>query len=346
MLTKKALILGATGQDGAHIAAHLVKDGWDVYGGFRRGSANKVWRLEQLGLLGKVKLVNVNVDEPYNLIEVFKQVMPDHIYHFAGESFVADSFIHPVTTLEANTLGTLHVLEAMRLTVPAARLFFASSSEVFGSVPQGVLLNEGSPLLPINPYGISKMTAQHLVRMYRETHGLFATAGILFNHESSLRARSFVTRKITYNLARLKIHGGAPVELGQFCSARDWGSAEDYTQAMTQVLALDAPDDFVFATGKLTSVRDFLSIAAAAAGFDPVFERSGADEKCIDKTTGLPLAHVSERYFRPHDTSARSGDATKLKLKTGWQGSRSIADVACEMVKTDINRWEKGITNV
>lgn len=346
MPNKKALILGATGQDGAHIAAHLVKEGWEVYGGFRRGSANKVWRLEQLDLLGKVKLVNINVDEPYNLIEIFKQVMPDHIYHFAGESFVADSFIHPVTTLEANTLGTLHVLEAMRLTVPEARLFFASSSEVFGGVPQGVLLSESSPLIPINPYGISKMTAQHLVRMYRETYGLFAAAGILFNHESSLRARSFVTRKITYNLARLKIHGGAAVELGQFGAARDWGSAEDYTKAMTHVLALEEPDDFVFATGKLTSVRDFFSVAASAAGFDPVFEGSGVEEVCIDKTSGLPLAHVSERYFRPHDTSARAGDATKLKLRTGWQGSRDIAGIAQEMIQADINRREKGITNV
>jgi len=343
---KRALILGGTGQDGAHVAAHLIADGWDVYCGFRRGSSSKVWRLEHLGLSAKVKLVNINIDEPYNLIETFKSIQPDHIYHFAGESFVADSFIHPVTTLEANTLGTLNVLEAMRLTVPKARLFFSSSSEVFASVEPGMLLNEGSSMLPANPYGISKMTAQHLVRMYRQTYGLFACAGILFNHEGPLRARSFVTRKITYNLARLKAQGRDPIELGQFGSARDWGAAADYTYAMIMVLGLDEPDDFVFATGRLTTVRDFFADAATAAGFDPIFEGEGVNEICVDKHSGMQLAHVSERYFRPFDTSARAGNAEKLKARTGWQGSRPIRDIAAEMVQTDIERLKKGITNV
>ena len=343
---KKALILGVTGQDGAHVAAHLVSEGWEVYGGFRRGSSSKVWRLDHLGLSGKVKLVNINIDEPYNLIDTFKQIQPTHIYHFAGESFVADSFIHPLTTFEANSIGTLFVLEAMRHTVPEARLFFASSSEVFGSVAAGTLLNEGSPMLPSNPYGISKMTAQHMVRMYRETYGIFSSVGMLFNHEGPLRARSFVTRKITYNLARLKIQGGSPLELGQFGASRDWGAAEDYTQAMIRVLELDAPDDFVFATGKLTTVRDFLAAAASAAGFEPIFEGNGKTEICIDKPTGMQLAHVSERYFRPFDTSARAGDASKLKQTIGWSGSRPINDIASLMMQTDIERWEKGITNV
>lgn len=343
---KKALILGATGQDGAHLAQHLLADGWEVYGGFRRGSSNKVWRLEHLGLAGKIKLVNINIDEPFNLIDTFKQIQPDHIYHFAGESFVADSFVHPVTTFEANSLGVLYVLEAMRHTVPNARLFFASSSEVFGSAPEGALLNETSPMLPSNPYGISKMTAQHMVRMYRETYGLHASVGMLFNHEGPLRARSFVTRKITYNLARLKVHGGASIELGLFSSSRDWGSAEDYTRAMINVLNLDQPDDFIFATGKLTSVREFFLAAASAAGFDPVFEGQGKQEVCVDKSTGMQLAHVSERYFRPFDTSARAGDSAKLAQRTGWPGSRPISEIAIEMAQTDINRWKKGITNV
>lgn len=344
--SKKALILGATGQDGAHVAAHLIAAGWEVYGGFRRGSSSKVWRLEHLELADKVRLVNINIDEPYNLIDTFKQIQPDHIYHFAGESFVADSFVHPVTTFEANSIGVLYVLEAMRHTVPNAKLFFASSSEIFGSVPTGVLLDENSTMSPSNPYGISKMTAQHMVRMYRDTYGLHASVGMLFNHEGPLRARSFVTRKVTYNLARLKLRGGAPIELGQFNSARDWGAAEDYTRAMIEVLDLDQPDDFVFATGKLTSVREFLSAAAVAIGFDPVFEGQGKDEVCVHKSTGMQLAHVSERYFRSFDTSARAGDSSKLKKRIGWQGSRPIEDIAVQMVQTDIDRWEKGITNV
>lgn len=343
---RKALILGVTGQDGAHLAAHLIAAGWEVYGGFRRGSSSKVWRLEHLGLSDKVRLVNINIDEPYNLIDTFKQIQPDHIYHFAGESFVADSFVHPVTTFAANSIGVLYVLEAMRHTVPNARLFFASSSEVFGSVPPEVLLDENSPMLPSNPYGISKMTGQHMVRMYRESYGFHASVGMLFNHEGPLRARSFVTRKITYNLARLKMHGGAPIELGQFDSARDWGAAEDYTEAMVDVLSLDQPDDFVFATGKLTSVRDFLSAAAAAMDFDPVFEGQGKDEVCVHKLTGMQLAHVSKRYFRPFDTSARAGNASKLTKRIGWKGSRPVENIAVQMVQADIDRWKKGITNV
>lgn len=343
---KKALILGVTGQDGAHVAAQLIAEGWEVYGGFRRGSSANIWRLEHLGLMGKVKLININIDEPFNLIDVFKQVQPDHIYHFAGESFVADSFVHPATTFEANSMGTLYVLEAMRHTVSGARLFFASSSEVFGGVGPDVLLDERSELRPSNPYGISKLTAQQIVRMYREAYGLFACVGILFNHEGSLRARNFVTRKITSNLARLKIQGGSPVELGDFSSARDWGSAEDYTRAMVRVLQLDQPDDFVFATGKLTSVRQFLTTAAVAAGFSPRFEGEGISEACIDSSTGLVLAQVSEQYFRPFDTSARRGNSAKLKESIKWEGSRPIEMIAAEMVRADMERWKSGIKNI
>lgn len=346
MSNKKALILGVTGQDGAHIAAHLLARNCEVYGGFRRGSASKVWRLEHLGIAGKIKLVNINIDEPYNLIEIFKTLQPDYIYHFAGESFVADSFVHPITTIEANTLGTLNVLEAMRLTVPNAKLFFASSSEVFGNVDQGVLLDEQSMMLPANPYGISKMTAQHLVRMYRQSYGLFTCVGMLFNHEGPLRARSFVTRKITFNLARLKKQGGEAIELGNLSSERDWGSAENYTSAMMSVLDIDIPDDFVFASGKLTSVREFFTAAAQASGFDPVFDGNDSSEICFDRTSGLHLAHVSEKYFRPFDTSARAGNAMKLKNKIGWKGSRPVQEIAMEMVQQDIERWEKGIINV
>ena len=344
--TKKALILGVTGQDGGHIAAHLCESDWEVFGGFRRGSSNKVWRLEHLGIKNKIQMVNINIDEPYNLAEILRSVRPDHVYHFAGESFVADSFIHPITTMQANALGTLNVLEAMRLTVPDAKLFFASSSEVFSNNEAGVLLNEHSEQLPSNPYGISKMTAQQFVRMYREKYGLFACSGILFNHEGPLRTRSFVTRKITYNLARLRLRGGDPIELGCFNACRDWGAAEDYTKAMTLVLGLDEPEDFVFATGQLTTVRDFLADAAEVAGFDPIFEGIGENEVCIDRLTGIQIAHVSPRYYRPFDSSARAGDSTKLKLTTGWKGSRPVHKIAAEMIQTDIERWEKGITNV
>ncbi len=344
--SNKALIIGGTGQDGAHIAKQLLEQGWDVYCGFRRGSASKTWRLIHLGILDKVTLVNINIDEPFNLTDVIKSICPDHIYHFAGESFVADSFIHPVTTLQANSMGTLFLLESIRHIAPHSRLFFTSSSEVFAVPEPGTLLNEDSLVDPGNPYAISKMTAQQLVKMYREKYGLHASIGIMFNHEGPLRGRNFVTRKMTYNLARLKLEGGAPIELGSLSASRDWGSAEDYTAAMIETVQQEQADDYVFATGNLTSVRSFLSYAASAAGFDPVFEGEDATEICIDKSTGATIAQVAERYFRPFDTSARAGDTTKLNTHIDWKGSRPVADMASEMVMVDIDRRNKGITNV
>jgi GDPmannose 4,6-dehydratase len=222
---KTALILGVTGQDGAHLAADLLGQGWKVYGGFRRGHATKLWRLEELDILDQLNLVNLNLHEPHQVIEVISQLQPDRLYHLAGESFVADSFQQPRSIIETNTLGTLNVLEAIRIFSPETRLFFASSAEVFGVANGGGLLDEQSPSRPINPYGISKLAAQQLVGVYRERHGLHAVCGIMFNHEGPLRARNFVTRKITFHLARLSMDGGPPMQLGAFNAARDNNSS-------------------------------------------------------------------------------------------------------------------------
>lgn len=343
---KTALILGATGQDGAYMAHYLLEQGWTVYGSFRRGIAGKTWRLDELGIADKIKLVNIDVGEPYHLIDAFRSIRPDRIYHFAGESFVADSFDHPKTTLDVNSIGTLNVLEAMRSIAPKARLFFASSSEVFARNSSDQPVDESSEFRPSNPYGISKLTAQHLVRLFRESYDLYTSVGIMFNHEGPLRARNFVTRKITYNLTRLRMEGGAPMELGMFSAARDWGAAEDYICAMHAILELDAPEDFVFATGRLCSVHEFLSIAASEAGFEPIFENSGANELCYDGKSGLRLAQVSPRYFRPFDTAPLMGNASRLRERTGWKGSRPIEALAKEMVEADLDRWKKGLRNV
>ncbi|MFW1677435.1 GDP-mannose 4,6-dehydratase [Pontibacter sp. JAM-7] len=344
---KRALIIGGTGQDGAHIAYHLLEMGCEVYCGFRRGSATNTWRLQHLGVLQKVTLININVDEPFNLVDIFKSVKPDLIFHLAGESFVADSFVHPVSTLHANTIGTLNVLEALRHTVPSAKLFFASSSEVFGKTESGHLLKEEDRCEPMNPYGISKMTAQSLVKMYRDTYGIFGVVGILFNHEGPLRGRNFVTRKIAYNIARIRLESsGDPLLLGSLDSSRDWGAASDYSLAMIKTLLLESPDDYVFATGKLTSVREFLKYCAESAGFQPVFDGSGCEETCYDGISGRLLAKVSESYFRPHDTSARAGCSKKLSEATDWAGSRSVQKIAEEMVLVDLKRRKQGLINV
>jgi GDPmannose 4,6-dehydratase len=343
---KTALIFGVTGQDGALLAAALLRDGWTVHGGSRRGHVSKLWRLEELGLIDKINLVNVNLHEPYQIIEAITTLHPDHIYHLAAESFVADSFHQPHSVMSTNVVGTLNVLEAMRIAAPRAKLFFASSAEVFGTPPEAGLLDEGSALRPINPYGVSKLAAQSLVRVYRERYDLRATCGIMFNHESPLRARNFVTRKISYNLARLRLDGGPAMNLGAMDACRDWGAAADYVQAIPLTLGLDVADDFIFATGRKTSVREFLTYAATAAGYAPVFDGAGETMTCRDQKTGQALAAVSAKYFRPFDTQPLVGNPARLKQRTGFGGSRDVVAVAEDMVAADLQRRKNGAIHV
>ncbi|MEH6627054.1 MAG: GDP-mannose 4,6-dehydratase [Motiliproteus sp.] len=343
---KTALVTGVTGQDGAHIAAYLLADGWEVYGGFRRGSSSTTWRMDYLGITDQVHLVECQLNEAQNLIQLLQDIKPDAVFHLAGESFVADSFKYPGVTLDVNTHGTLNVLEAIRLVSPSTRLFCASSSEVFGVSGLGKALTEEAEFRPANPYAISKLSALHFVRLYRERYGLFACSGILFNHEGPLRGRSFVTRKITHNIARLKVEGGEPFDLGDLDAARDWGAADDYVRAMCSMLEMEQAVDLIIASGKLTKVRDFLSRAAASAGFDPVFEGSAENEICIDGLSGKVLARVSPKYYRPQDTPPMLGDASKIKSLTGWSGSRSLELLVGEMVDADITRWKNGLTHV
>ncbi len=343
MSQRTALILGVTGQDGALLARKLLDEGWRVRGGFRRGENTKLWRLDELGIRSKVELINLNLHEPFQVVESITTARPDHIYHFAAESFVADSYNQPRSVMETNVLGTLNVLESMRLMAPEAKLFFASSSEVFGTPVEGQLLDEASPHRPINPYAISKLSAQQLVGTYRDRHKIHAVCGMMFNHESPYRARNFVTRKITYHLARLKAEGGAPVQLGSLDSCRDWGSAVDYVSAMPAALDFAPPQDYCFATGQKTAVKDFLRLAAEAAGFKPEFEGAGLEAICRDATSGTVLATVAAQYFRPFDTPPLIGNPARLKSATGFKGSRAVAE---EMVKSDIDRRKNGMTHV
>lgn len=343
---KTAFITGVTGQDGAHLAAKLIADGWKVYGGFRRGSSNKTWRMDALGITNKLNLVECQLSEQQSLIEILQAVQPDEIYNLAGESFVADSFKYPGVALQVNTHGSLNLLEAARLVSPHSRMFFASSSEVFGTGEIGELHNEVSPFLPTNPYGVSKLAAQNFAGMYKRAYDLFCCSGILFNHEGPLRGREFVTRKITFNVARLKIEGGHALELGNLDSARDWGAAEDYVNAMTVMLRQNMPQDMVIASRKLTTVRQFLTIAARAAGFDPIFDGEGRNEICIDRSTGKKIAKVADRYFRSKDTPPIVGDPTLIETTTPWRRKIQLEEMICTMVEADIKRWKQGITNV
>lgn len=344
--SKTALILGVTGQDGALLAAQLLRDGFKVYGGFRRGHSSKLWRLEELGILDKLTMVNLNLHEPHQLIEAMKELRPTQVYHFAGESFVADSYQQPRSVIETNVLGTLNVLDAVRICAPEARVFFSSTAEIFEAPGTGQILTENSPTRPTNPYAISKLTAHNLMVMYRERHGLHTVCGIMFNHESPLRSRNFVTRKITYHLARLRLEGGAPMQLGAFDAGRDWGAAADYVQAIPLALTRTPAEDYIFATGKKTSVRDFLELAVAAAGFTAAFEGEGLAVTCRDAKSGLILATVSPKYFRPHDTPPLIGSPKRLQQATGFAGSRDVGAIAEDMVKADIQRRKIGMIHV
>jgi len=343
---KIAFITGISGQDGSLLARHLLEKGWLVYGGRRRGSANTNWRMDFLGITKKINFVEYQLNEPQNIISILKDLQPDNIYHLAGESFVADSFNYPGVTLDANTHGTINMLDAIKLVSPKSKLFYAASSEIFGSQEKLTKLNESSKLSPSNPYGISKLAALHFVRLYREHYGLNVCSGILFNHESSIRGRSFVTRKITFNMARLKVAGGEAFELGNLNSARDWGSADEYVEAMHKILDLNQYEDFVIASGRLTEVREVVKIAALSAGFEPIFEGSGVNEVCLDNGTGKILVKVSPRYFRPQDTQPMLGDSSKIFNKCGWVSSKPIEALITEMAEADVLRWQRGNTNV
>ena len=337
-----AFISGITGQDGAHLANLLLMKGYAIYGGYRRG-INKTWRLDYLGITQKIRLIEFQLNEPQSIILILQKIKPNELYHLAAESFVADSFKYPNMVLETNTHATCNILEAIRITSPNTRMFFASSSEVFG---HGELLDETSVRYPENPYAISKLSADYFIKMYREKYGLFVCSGILFNHEGPLRGGQFVSRKITHNIARLKLKNGEPIALGNLNASRDWGAAIDYVKAMWLMLVADDPKDYVIATGRLTTVRDFLKVSALEVGFDPVFEGEGKDELCIDKDTGMKIAKVSKLYFRPFDTLPLTGNSLKIESDLGWKKEVNFEKLISTMVKADIARWNEGILDI
>jgi len=307
---------------------------------------HKMWRTDFLGITAQIKLVEFQLNEPQVIIDLLKRIQPDEIYNLAGESFVADSFHYPYHTMEMNANGVINILEAARIVSPRSKIFFASSSEVFGYTAKNGGLNEQSERNPCNPYAISKLTADNFVRLYREKYGMFACSGILFNHEGPLRSRHFVTRKITYNMVKLKLNDQKYFELGSFSSARDWGSAVEYVNAMKLMLEVDNPSDFVISTGELTTVRQVLDIAANSVGFDPVFEGSDEHEVCIDKLSGRLLAKVSPKYYRPFDTAPMLGNSSLIQKLLGWNAQQDFGGVIESMVAADLYRRKQGITDV
>lgn len=335
MTKKKALITGIRGQDGAYLAQLLMDKGYEVFGADRRSGEFANWRLKELGIENKLKVHYMDLLELTNVIQVIQEVKPTEIYNLAAQSFVGVSFDQPVLTSEINALGTLRLLEAIRLCDRGIRVYQASTSEMFGKV-QETPQRESTPFYPRSPYAVAKLFAHWAMINYREAYGIFASSGILFNHESPLRGSEFVTRKITQAAARIKEGLQETVRLGNLDSKRDWGHAREYVEAMWLMLQQEKPDDYVVATGKTYSVREFVILAMKEIDVDIVWQGSGVNEKGVDKKTGKVRVEIVPEFFRPTEVDCLIGDAAKAKNKLGWQPKVMLPELVKEMVEADL----------
>lgn len=341
-MSKKVLITGITGQDGSFLARDLLNKGYEVYGAVRRGSTPKTGRLDWLNVTDDIKFVGMELTEYANILSSLEEIKPDYIYNLAAQSFVADSFTHPHLTAEIDFIGVLNLLEAIKLIQLDCHFYQASTSEMYGDVladPQ----DEETPFNPMSPYAVAKCAAHHLVKNYRVAYDFKASSGILFNHESELRGREFVTRKITSMLAKIKLGSKKPVRLGNLSSVRDWGYAPDYVEGMQLICEAQDKNDYVIATNKIVTVREFFSLAAKYLDFEPVFSGEGHNEKCIDDKTGQELCVVDPAYFRPSDVNYLRGSYNKINKELGWMPKTSVEDMAKKMVESDLEIISKKI---
>ncbi len=339
---KKALITGITGQDGSYLAEFLLEKGYEVHGVKRRASSFNTDRIDHLyrdphESDRRLILHYGDLTDATNLIRIVQEVRPDEIYNLAAQSHVAVSFETAEYTANSDALGTLRLLEAIRICglSDRTRIYQASSSEMFGKVvetPQ----RETTPFYPRSPYAAAKVYAYWITVNYREAYGLFACNGILFNHESPVRGETFVTRKITRGLARIKAGLNQCLYLGNLDSLRDWGHARDYIRAQWMILQQDKPEDYVIATGQQYSVRTFVERAAAVLGFQLRWHGSGLDEHAVDTATGRTVVRVDSRYFRPAEVDTLLGDATKARRQLGWAPQVTFDELVREMVESDL----------
>ena len=336
---KKALITGITGQDGSYLAELLLAKGYAVHGLVRRASAFNRSRIDHLRTeenqkTGRLTLHYGELSDATSFHRLLHKIAPDEVYHLAGQSHVGLSFEIPEVTFQENAMATLHLLESLRELRGQTRLYLAISSEVFGA-PEAGPQTERSPLAPRNPYGAAKAFALNLGRIYRESHGLFVANGILYNHESPRRGENFLTRKISAGVARIAAGDTAPITLGNLEGQRDWGYAPEYVQGMWQMLQAETPDDFLLATGELTTVRAFTAAAFAAGGIPIAFEGSGMDERARRIDSGKIVVEVSARFYRPVDATHLHGDSTKARDALGWVAQTRGAALASIMVAAD-----------
>ncbi|MFA6192472.1 MAG: GDP-mannose 4,6-dehydratase [Sulfurimonas sp.] len=342
---KKAIITGITGQDGAYLAELLLEKGYEVYGTYRRTSSVNFWRIEELGIQNhkNLHLVEYDLTDQANSIHMVKNIEPDEIYNLAAQSFVGVSFDQPLATAHITGLGCVHLLEAIRIVNPKIKFYQASTSEMFGEV-QEIPQKESTPFYPRSPYGVAKLYAHWMVINYRESYNIFGCNGILFNHESPLRGREFVTRKITDSVAKIKLGKLECLELGNMDAKRDWGFAKDYVEGMYMMLQAPKPDTYVLATNRTETVRDFVTMAFKAVGVELEFSGSDENEIAKDKATGKTVVKVNPKFYRPCEVELLIGNPQKAKDILGWEPKCTLEELCAMMVKADLKRNEIGFS--
>ena len=336
---KSAVITGITGQDGAYLAELLLDKGYAVYGTYRRTSSVNFWRIEELGVdkHPNLHLVEYDLTDLGSSIRLLETTGATEVYNLAAQSFVGVSFDQPVTTGQITGLGPVNLLEAIRIVNPAIRFYQASTSEMFGKV-QAIPQIESTPFYPRSPYGVAKLYAHWMAINYRESYKIFASSGILFNHESPLRGREFVTRKITDSIAKIRLGKLDVLELGNMDAKRDWGFAKEYVEGMWRMLQADKPDTYVLATNRTETVRDFVSMAAHAAGFELIWEGSAESEVAVDRKSGKTLVKVNPKFYRPAEVELLIGNPEKAARELGWKPGTTLEKLCGMMVEADIRR--------
>lgn len=342
---KLVIITGITGQDGAYLAQLLLDKGYTVYGTYRRTSSVNFWRIEELGIQNhpNLHLVEYDLTDMGSNIALVQKVQPDEIYNLAAQSFVGVSFEQPSTTAQITGIGCLNLLEAIRLVNPKIRFYQASTSEMFGKV-QAIPQVESTPFYPRSPYGVAKLYAHWMTVNYRESYNIFGSSGILFNHESPLRGREFVTRKITDSVAKIKLGKLDCLELGNLDAKRDWGYAKEYVEGMWRMLQADEPDTFVLATNRTETVRDFVRMAFKGAGIEVDFKGSAEQETAVDTATGKTVMRINPRFYRPAEVELLIGDPAKAKAKLGWEPKTTLEQLCHMMVEADLRRNKAGFS--
>ena len=340
-----ALITGITGQDGAYLAALLLNKGYTVYGTYRRTSSVNFWRIEELGVANhpNLHLVEYDLTDFGATARLLQKFEVREIYNLAAQSFVGVSFDQPIATGQITGIGVVNLLEAIRLVDLTIKFYQASTSEMFGKV-QAIPQDENTAFYPRSPYGVAKLYAHWMTINYRECYGIFASSGILFNHESPLRGKEFVTRKITDSFAKIRLGKLDVMELGNLDAKRDWGYAKEYVEGMWRMLQCDQPDTFVLATNETNTVRDFVTMAAKAAGYTLRWRGSKESEVAVDIVTGKVLVRVNPEFYRPTEVDLLLGNPARAKQLLGWKATTPVEDLCQMMVEADLRRNETGAT--